>query len=255
MWNADQYLKFSSHRDRPFFDLIGQIPSTFQPQHIADLGCGTGHLTAALLERFSTAQIIGIENSPSMLDQAVQHQQARLEFINADLRTWQPAKKLDLIVSNAALQWVSDHQNLLPQLVDLLEPNGVLAVQMPANFDAPSHTILHNLILEYKAHLPQMLLEPRHSHSADWYIQMLNELGLTVNAWETTYMQVLHGKNPVLEWVKGTALRPVLTALEPSLQPAFLQQYQEKLLEAYPKQSFGTLFPFRRLFFIAQKQV
>lgn len=252
MWNPDQYLKFSSHRDRPFFDLITQIPKTLEPKRIADLGCGTGHLTATLLEKFKTAQVIGVDSSEQMLEQANQHRQARLEFIKADLQIWQPEDKIDLIVSNAALQWVNDHPALMPRLVGLLEPNGVLAIQMPANFDAPSHTLLHQLILEYKNHLPETLLEPRHSHNAAWYVQIFSQLGLHVHAWETTYMQVLQGVNPILEWVKGTALRPVLTALEPSLQPEFLEKYQEKLIKAYPEQSFGTLFPFKRLFVIAQ---
>jgi trans-aconitate 2-methyltransferase len=254
MWNPSEYLKFSNHRDRPFFDLMAQV-QTDSPRAIADLGCGTGHLTATLNQRFPTAQVWGVDSSAEMLTAAQQHAQpGRLEFVQADLSSWTPMQPLELIVSNAALQWVPNHEALILHLAALLEVGGSVAIQMPANFDAPSHTLLRDLTLSarWKSQL-EGAAEPRHSMRTDWYISLLSSLGFRVNAWETTYQQILQGDNPVLEWVKGTALRPVLAKLEGNDENEFLLEYGARLLEAYPPQSFGTLLPFKRQFIVAQK--
>ncbi|NJK44025.1 MAG: methyltransferase domain-containing protein [Pleurocapsa sp. SU_196_0] len=254
MWNAAQYLQFSSERDRPFFDLLSQVPTTQHPRAVADLGCGTGHLTASLLQRFPEAQIWGLDSSDGMLESARRHAiPGRLEFVSADLREWIAPQPLEVIVSNAALQWVPDHVTLIPHLAAMLGVGGCLAVQMPANFDAPTHTILRELTSSATWNLDGAN-EPRHAQPLDWYLETLNVLGFSVNAWETTYQHVLHGENPVLEWVKGTALRPVLARLEGTQREAFLSEYGARLLEAYPTQSFGTVLPFKRAFFVASKE-
>ncbi len=250
MWNAAKYRQFSGERDRPFFDLIAQVPLE-QTATIADLGCGDGHLTAALLERAPNARIWGVDSSREMLQNAVTRP-GRLEFVNGDLREWNPPQRLGVIVSNAALQWVPNHAGMIAQLAALLESRGCLAVQMPANFDAPTHTILRELTSSSLWDL-QGVNEPRHAQPLGWYVETLSELGFSVDAWETSYLHLLHGQNPVLEWVKGTALRPVLAKLEGERRAAFLKTYGDRLLEAYPAQPFGTPLPFKRAFFVAIK--
>jgi trans-aconitate 2-methyltransferase len=255
MWNADQYTKFSSHRDRPFFDLMARVEAA-NPASVVDLGCGTGHLTASLLERWPEARVLGVDSSPQMLEKAVQYAvPGRLEFIEADLRAWQPKEQFDVIVTNAALQWVPDHETLIPRLARLLKDDGWLAVQMPANFDAPSHTLIREVsaLEPFKAHLNKLEGEPRTQQSILWYIETLSSLSFEVDAWTTEYQQTLHGQNPVLEWVKGTALRPVLNALPTELHDSFLSEYGARLLKAYPESAFGTVLPFKRVFFVARR--
>ncbi len=255
MWNPDQYQRYADERSRPFFDLMGRVRST-NPRTIADLGCGPGNLTVSLLERWPDARVWGVDSSREMLESArTLERPGRLEFVQADLREWVADQPLDVLVSNAALQWVPDHQRLIPHLAGLVAPNGWLAVQMPGNFDAPSHTILHDVCSNQRwaAQLAHLNNTPRTWETLSWYVDTLMRLGFCVDAWETTYLHVLHGQNPVLEWVKGTALRPVLAALEPKDQAAFLTDYGSRLLEAYPVTPHGTILPFRRVFFVAER--
>ena len=249
MWNPDQYQKFTSERDRPFFDLLARVGAQ-QPRRVADLGCGPGTLTATLLERYPQAFVTGVDSSAAMLEKA-SHEDPRLVFRLEDLRDWHPPEAQDVIVSNAALQWVPDHDTLIPRLARLVAPDGWLAVQMPANFDSPTHTILHELCAQHPK-LERLNDTPRTWQPLPWYVQTLSGLGFRVDAWETTYLHLLQGDNAVLEWVKGTALRPVLAALEPDEGTAFLHTYGERLLEAYPRAAHGTLLPFKRVFFAAQ---
>lgn len=253
MWNADQYTKFSDHRDRPFFDLMARVSHT-DPAQVVDLGCGTGHLTASLLTRWPDSRVVGVDSSPEMLEKAVKHAVSdRLKFVRADVREWNPDSSVDVIVSNAVLQWVPDHERLIPRIAAMVAPEGWLAVQMPANFDAPSHTLIRevNALEPFRAYTAE--LEPRTQQRLEWYIRTLSGLGFEVDAWTTEYQHILHGENGVLEWVKGTALRPVLKALPANLHDAFLTEYGARLLEAYPPQPFGTLLPFKRVFFVARR--
>ncbi len=254
MWNPNQYQKFASERDRPFFDLLTRVQKP-NARTVADLGCGTGSLTAMLAQKFPNATIIGVDSSAQMLEKSAGFQNPKLEFVLADLSSWQPKKPLDVIVSNAALQWLEDHETLIPNLAALLEPDGILAVQMPINFEQPSHTILRDLTdsESWKPHLRAFSSTLRAPKPAVWYVELLSSLGFTVDAWETTYHHVLQGENAVLEWVKGTALRPVLKALEPERQASFLEELGAQYLEVYPTQAFGTMFAFNRLFFVARR--
>jgi trans-aconitate 2-methyltransferase len=254
MWNPNQYLKFSSERDRPFFDLLARA-NLESAKHIADLGCGTGHLTATLLNKFPDSYVVGVDSSAQMLQNAASFANSRLEFERADIATWQPKTKPDAIVSNAALQWLEGHETLIPRLAAMLNPGGILAVQMPVNFQQPSHTILRDLVSSehWKPQLANDSSQLRAPESAAWYVETLSNLGFAVDAWETTYQHILQGENPVLEWVKGTALRPVLKALEPPLRATFLEELGARYRQAYPQKSFGTLFEFNRLFFVAKK--
>jgi trans-aconitate 2-methyltransferase len=255
MWNPDQYQRFSEHRSRPFFDLIARINAP-QAKRIADLGCGPGNLTAHLSQRWGGSTVTGVDNSPTMLEKAKPMTRMwQLEFELADLATWQPKQPQHVIVSNAALQWVPNHETLIPHLVSLLEPDGWLAVQMPNNFDQDSHLIINQICSSprWAAQLEQSQSTLRQPRKLEWYIAILSSLGFQVDAWETNYQHILPGENAVLEWVKGTALRPMLAVLEPEDQSEFLEECRTQLLDAYPQESFGTLLPFKRLFFVAHK--
>jgi trans-aconitate 2-methyltransferase len=255
MWNPAQYHRYSSERGRPFFDLLAQVHLD-APHMIADLGCGSGELTAAMLERWPEAHVHGIDSSPEMIDEARQHEQpGRLSFELADLATWRPPDRLDLLISNATFQWVPDHASLLPRLVEMVAPGGVFAFQVPGNFTAPSHTILAELRTDprWNRDAGKGAVRTLAVQAPEWYLEFLTDLGMEAEAWETTYMHVLHGENAVLEWVKGTALRPVLAALNAQGQQEFLAEYGARLNDAYPPKSFGTVFPFRRIFVVAKK--
>jgi trans-aconitate 2-methyltransferase len=254
MWNPDQYQRFSEHRSRPFFDLIARIDAP-RAKRIADLGCGPGNLTAALSQRWSESTVTGVDNSVEMLKKAKALSSPNLEFELADLTTWQPRETQHVIVSNAALQWVPNHETLIPRLTSLLETDGWLAVQMPDNFDQASHLIINQICSSprWAAQLGQSESTLRQPQKPEWYIAILSSLGFQVDAWETNYQHILPGKNAVLEWVKGTALRPMLAVLETDDQSEFLEECRIQLLEAYPPQDFGTLLPFKRVFFVAHK--
>jgi trans-aconitate 2-methyltransferase len=254
MWSPEQYHRYRGERSRPFFDLLAQV-DLVAPRTIVDLGCGTGELTATLLERWPEASVLGIDSSKEMIDVAATHREPdRLEFALGDLATWEPSAPVDLLFSNAAFQWVGNHEQLIPRLVDLVAPGGVLAFQVPANFTAPSHTILYELLSS-----PRWVKKLGHGNGSasimepSWYVEILTSLGMKVSAWETVYHQILQGENAVLEWVKGTALRPVLAALDESEKIEFLEEYAGRLRAAYPQRAFGTLFPFRRLFVVGRK--
>jgi len=253
-WDPQQYQRFSSERSRPFFDLLAQVPDD-SVRSVADLGCGPGELTRTLLARWPEAAILGVDNSPDMLAAAAQLPvHSRLHFVEADLATWQPNQPLDRIVSNAALQWVPDHSKLLRHLVSLLAPHGVLAVQVPRNFDEPAHRLLAEIIRQEPwASLIGSWHERFFVETPAWYIDTLHRLGLDVNLWETIYYHILTGPDAVLEWMKGSGLRPVLTRLSQDQHEQFLSVYGARLRAAYPMSSAGTFYPFRRLFFVARR--
>lgn len=247
MWDAGQYEKFRAERTRPFFDLLSRIPDRSY-QSIIDLGCGTGDLTAAIADHWPEARVIGVDNSDEMLQAAGEHANPGvLDFVKDDIATWKPAQPVDLIVANAAFQWVPDHEALLARMAAGLGPKGVLAVQMPANFQSPSHLLLQETVAG-RVPLRHDIVLP-----AGKYVEILHGLGFHADAWETVYQHVLHGKDAVLEWVKGTALRPVLKKLDGAERDEFLAAYAAKLCEAYPETPSGTLFPFRRVFFVAAR--
>ncbi|MFD9881494.1 trans-aconitate 2-methyltransferase [Streptomyces alboflavus] len=267
-WDPDQYLRHSGHRARPFLDLLARVPrlpaaDDGRPPRIADLGCGPGNVTVLLAERWPDAHITGYDNSPQMLQQAAALAGptaggGRLEFEAADAGAWAPAPgTYDLILSNATLQWVPGHADRFPDWVAALRPGGVLAVQMPANFQAPSHTLMRELCASgrWRERLGGVLRHADAVLEPGAYLELLAGLGCEADVWESTYQQLLGGDDPVLDWVKGTGLRPVLTALadDPSARDAFLGEYRDLLRVAYPAGAHGTVFPFRRLFAVARK--
>src|SRR5262245_1389587 len=185
-WDPAQYAKYGDERSRPFFDLLARVPD-LQPSLIVDLGCGTAELTQSLADRWPRARVIGVDNSAEMLASA---KGARVERVEGDLATWRPPAPADLVYSNAAIQWVGDHDALMAHLVAMLAPRGVLAVQMPANYDSPSHTVLRDLAAERKIDR----WRPTAVQPLEWYVRRLWSLGCTVDAWETTYVHVLAGE-------------------------------------------------------------
>ena len=253
MWDASQYLKFADERARPFFDLMARVQCE-QPQFIADLGCGPGHLSRMLVERWPDARVVGVDNSEAMLEQTPQPSN-RLEFVLADLATWAPGSSIDLIVSNAALQWVPNHEALFDHLTGLLSPSGTLAVQIPYHFNNPAHLEIESAknSSRWRVKLSDVGLTQQSVHPLRWYVERLLELGFTVDAWETTYLHVLTGTNPVLEWFKGSALRPLLDKLDAWERDEFLDDIGARFRAAYPERNGVTLLPFPRLFFVATR--
>lgn len=254
VWDPDQYSLYSDERGRPFGDLVRRIGAS-SPSYVVDLGCGTGALTAMLLERWPQARVLGIDSSPQMLDVAARHAlPPQLTFRLDDVTTWRPHRPVDVVVSNAVLHWIPDHLDLLPRLVETLAPQGWLAFGVPGNFDSPTHTLLSELCRSprWRDALGSVPGRPG-SFDPNVYLDRLAALGCVVDAWETTYLHVLTGDDPVLEWVRGTALRPVLDALGPHEAARFEAEYAALLREAYPAKPYGTVLPFRRIFVVAHR--
>ncbi|MDQ8708288.1 trans-aconitate 2-methyltransferase [Streptomyces sp. LHD-70] len=267
-WDPQQYLRHSSHRTRPFHDLLARIPELPTPgpdvpPRIADLGCGPGNVTALLADRWPTAHITGFDSSPEMLAKAAELAGptpggGHLDFQPADAAHWIPEGTYDLIVSNAALQWVPNHPESFPVWIDSLRPGGTFAFQVPGNFTSPSHALLGELCdaPQWRDRLGTHGRRFVHILDPADYLTRLTDLGCEADAWETTYSQLLQGEDPVLDWVKGTALRPVLTELadDPDAAADFLAEYRDQLRKAYPPGPHGTVFPFRRIFALAHKR-
>ena len=256
IWNPRQYRAYSSERARPFFELLARV-DVESPVHVVDLGCGPGERTADLAARWPGATIEGIDGSEQMIAEARAmprtHGDGELRFSVGDLAEWTPDRPMDVIFSSAALQWVPEHRRLLPRWVEALAPGGRLAFGMPGNFEGPSHTLLRELC-ESPRWGDRLGAVNRHNVVDDPvdYFEQLSDLGCAVDAWETTYVQVLQGADPVLEWMKGTALRPALDVLtEESERAEFLAELAALLREAYPAGPHGTVFPFRRVFVVA----
>ncbi len=252
-WDPSQYLRFSAQRSRPFFELMARVAAE-RPSLVVDLGCGPGTLTATLAERWPAARVIGVDSSAEMVRAAEERAlRGRLDFVQADIRSYAPDAPVDVLVSNAALHWVPEHLELLPRLAGFLAPGGWLAFQVPANFAEPSHAELDALVGSERWRDKLGGLERPGSHDAEDYLDALARAGLAVDVWETRYMQLLRGDDPVLEWMKGTALRPVLSRLDESEGQLFVEQFAERLRRAYPAQSYGTLLPYRRVFAVAHR--
>jgi trans-aconitate 2-methyltransferase len=261
-WDPAQYLKFAGPRLRPALDLLQRIDAE-APATVYDLGAGAGNVTRLIAARWPDARIVGIDSSAEMLAKAAAEPPERpatagrpgatIEWRQADLGSWRPDRPADVIYSNAALHWLPEHPRLLASLVGALAPNGVLAVQMPRNFGAPSHTSITDTALEgpWRPVL-EPLLNPSPVSPPEFYYDLLAPLAKSLDIWETEYLQVLEGANPVKEWTKGTWLGPLLGALDEPERSRFEAAYGERVAAAYPPRGDGkTLFPFRRMFLIA----
>ncbi|MCW2809551.1 MAG: Trans-aconitate 2-methyltransferase [Friedmanniella sp.] len=251
VWDPSTYLEFADDRGRPFADLLARVAAE-EPTTVVDLGCGPGQLTATLARRWPRADVLGLDSAPEMVARAQAYGGERLAFAVADLRTWAPARPVDVLLSNAALQWVPDHRALLPRLLAAVAPGGWFAFQVPGNFAEPSHTLLHELA-DRPAYAPYTrgVEQPAAAGPAD-YLSDLVGLGCTVDAWETTYLHQLDGPDPVFRWVSGTGARPVLQALPEGLREELAAAYRVRLREAYPAVDGCTVLPFRRVFVVAR---
>jgi trans-aconitate 2-methyltransferase len=252
-WDPAQYEKFKAERTRPFFDLLAQLQD-ISPKTVVDLGCGTGEMTAELAKKWPDAQVLGIDNSPEMIAKSAPYVSGRLRFEVCEIEDWSPKQPVDLLFSNAAFHWLRDHEQQIRRLAGFVAPGGAFAFQAPNQFREPSHTVIHEVrnTSEWKPLIGSeasdgSLAEPQ------WYLETLRELGFQSRVWETIYYQILQGEDAVLEWVKGTALRPLLAKLNHEQQQRFLKQCAEKLRKAYPKGKGGTLFPYRRMFVVAKR--
>ncbi|MFN0162460.1 MAG: methyltransferase domain-containing protein [Burkholderiales bacterium] len=249
-WNPEQYLKFEEPRLRPAVDLLGRIGLT-APRTVYDLGCGTGNVTRLIAARWPQAAITGVDDSGAMLAQAAKNLPS-LRWVEQSLAQWSAGTPADLVYSNAALHWLAHHERLFARLVGQLAPGGVLAVQMPRNFDAPSHTAIAQTVAAgpWRERLSP-LVKPAPVAPPQSYYAWLKPLAANLDIWETEYLQVLTGPDAVKEWTKGTWLKQFLDALEPAAAADFEAAYAERVRAAYPMRADGrTLFPFRRLFIV-----
>jgi trans-aconitate 2-methyltransferase len=253
-WDPQQYERFKTYRDRPALDLMVQIPSDLQPREIWDIGCGTGEHAALLALRHPGAHTHGLDSSGQMLAVA-RARPGRVQWVQADIAAFDPPIAPDLIFTNAALQWLPDHAAMFPRLVGALAPGGVFACQMPMTFEESWHVHLRAVAAEGPwaeriggVRNVQPLATPAQYHG---WLSPLAE----VDIWSTTYLHVLEGDDPVVEWMNGTGLRPYLQGLESDAErEAFLAAYRAKVDADFPKEADGsTLFPFPRLFIVARR--
>ncbi|HKC29762.1 MAG TPA: trans-aconitate 2-methyltransferase [Jatrophihabitans sp.] len=252
LWDPAVYGEFAAERGRAFDDLTARIGAT-QPRHVVDLGCGPGDLTASLASRWPRAEVEGIDSSPEMISSAPSGD--RLSFRIGDVQSWTPPADVDVIVSNATLQWVPTHRDLLGEWAAALPSGGWLAFQVPGNFGSFSHTLLQSLAQSrrWASALTGILPADDVVGTPSEYAGLLGAAGLVPDVWETTYVHVLSGPDPVLRWMRGTALRPVMAALRPEVYGLFEQEFAAELRMAYPSTERGTLFPFRRIFAVGYR--
>lgn len=256
-WDPDRYLSYADERGRPFVELIARIEAE-SPASVVDLGCGAGNLTRLLVDRWPGAEVVGIDSSVEMVERAdrVPGVAARLGSIEDWARpsVSDGAAPADVVVTNAALQWVPGHLDLLPDLVARVSEGGWFALQVPGNMGEPSHTIRDSLAAEPEfAPFTDGVATPS-SHDAATYLRALQACGCEVDAWETTYLHVLHGEDPVFTWVSGTGARPTLLALPATLRPRFEEEFRRRLRAAYPDEGHGVVLPFRRVFAVARRR-
>ncbi|MFH1806265.1 MAG: methyltransferase domain-containing protein [Pseudomonadota bacterium] len=260
-WDPARYSLFGDERRRPAVDLIARLPKPddgFAPDHIVDLGCGPGDVTALLAGAFATAghtpTITGIDTSPDMMAIARTRPES-ITWQQDDIATWQSPVPLDLIFSNAALNWVPDHAALIPHLTGQLRPGGLIAIQIPNNFLAPSHNMIGSAGKEWQDAVAEAQKHSRIMRPGD-YFEALSVDCDAIDLWQTQYCHLLRGEDPVFDWVHSTTLRPVLAALpDDAAREIFCGRYKALMKQAYPPRPDGvTLFPFNRLFMIARKR-
>ncbi len=253
-WSAKQYSKFESERNRPVLDLLAHIP-TLTIKTAVDIGCGPGNSTELLCAKYPAAHVTGMDSSADMIE-AARKRMPDISFEIADISTWEEKGPFDIIFANAALQWVPDHDGLLPALISKLSHGGSLAVQMPDNFEEPSHRLMRETatLVPWKDKLKasSKLVDRQ---TVDWYYQKLRGIVSRLDIWRTTYYHPFAGgPDAIVEWFKGTGLQPFLNPLEANERPEFINMYRDAVSRAYPVYPDGTvLLPFPRLFIIAMR--
>jgi len=250
-WDAGQYLRFAHERTQPALDLVARVDLS-APRRIVDLGCGPGNSTAILKARWPEAEVTGLDSDADMLA-AARRDHPGIKFSAADIADWRPEQPYDLVFSNAALQWVGDHERLLPRLRDAVAPGGFLAVQMPRNHDFQTHALMRQVAAEGPwAERVAGARAPSPVQPPEFYYDRLAPHSARFTIWETNYIQIMDGPDAIVSWLMGTGLRPFLDRLTPGEQPIFLDRYQALLAAAFPARADGkVLLPYPRLFFIA----
>ena len=260
-WDPRQYAVFAGHRGRPFADLLARVDAD-DPRLVVDLGCGSGELTLGLAQRWPNARVVGVDSSPDMLARARELDvDGHVEWVEAAAEDWDPTESggsVDVLVTNATLQWVPSHLRLIPSWVAALAPGGTFAMQVPSNFDAPSHRLMREVAARHARadDLRPGLARAQAVAQPQTYAALLLDLTPDVDVWQTTYEHVLaaepDGPHPVLEWVRGTGLRPVLGVLDEKERDDFVADYEKELEAAYPRKAYGVIFPFTRTFAVAR---
>jgi trans-aconitate 2-methyltransferase len=253
-WSAGQYLRFEDERTRPVRDLLAGVPSR-NPEQAIDLGCGPGNSTEVLREQFPNASIRGLDSSTAMIE-AARGRLPDVPFEVADIQSWQPSERYDVILANAVVQWLPGHETLLPRLVSVLRQGGSLAIQMPDNLDQPSHMLMRDVARDPRwVDREQSALADRTTLGEPaWYYALLRADAQRVDVWRTVYYHPLGGVDAVVEWFKGSALRPYLAPLSEAERADFLDRYRAGLSGAYGTQPDGMLLlPFPRLFVVATR--
>jgi trans-aconitate 2-methyltransferase len=251
-WDPGRYLRFADDRARPFVDLVARVP-TRRPAVVVDLGCGPGTLTTRLAERWPDAVVVGVDSSADMIAAAQGRSSGRVRFEHGDARTWEPDEPVGVVVANALLHWVPDQLGTIARIAGWLAPDGAVAVQVPGNGGAPSHRLTAEVCESQRwrdrlsGALADTDTDPR------GYLDTLLAAGLRADVWESTYLHLLHGEDPVLRWLEGTTLRPVLAWLDEPAQRAFRAELGECLRAAYPAGQHGVVFPFRRVFAVGHR--
>jgi trans-aconitate 2-methyltransferase len=255
-WDPLQYSRFEGQRDRAAHDLLARLPDDLAPAEVWDLGCGAGQHAAWMKRRWPGARVHGLDSSPAMLEQA-KARAGDIDWRLGDIADWAPERPADLILANASLHWLPDHAALLDRLTAALTPGGVIAVQMPMAHETRHHRLMREVAADgpWAAALAGVgtvapLLAP------EAYYSVLAERCDAVDVWSTTYLQALSGPDAVLEWMKGTALRPYLAALaDEVMRRAYLDALGGRLSAAFPRRPDGvTLMPFPRLFLVARRR-
>jgi trans-aconitate 2-methyltransferase len=252
-WSAKQYVAFEEERTRPVRDLLAALPP-IDAHSAIDLGCGPGNSTEVLAACYPQATVSGIDSSSDMIE-AARRRLPHVSFAVADLQTWKDAGPFDVILANAVLQWVDEHESLLPRLAERLAPGGALAVQMPDNLEEPAHRLMREVARAgpWADKLEGSSAARAPLQSAAWYYELLRPLCSKVDLWRTTYCHFLQGgAEAVVEWFKGSGLRPFLEPLSAAERAAFLERYTAAIAKAYPKVADGSvLLPFPRVFLTA----
>jgi trans-aconitate 2-methyltransferase len=254
-WDSEQYLRFADARTLPAIDLLSRIIRLAAPRRVVDLGCGPGNSTALLKARWPEAAVTGVDSSAELLATA-RRDHPGIDFVAGDIATWTAPEPVDLVFANASLQWVCDHETLLPHLFGQVAPGGVFAVQMPRNHDFATHRLMRQVAAEgeWRDRLAGAR-EPSPVKPPEFYYDLLAPRSTGFTIWETNYTQVMDGVAAIIAWLHGTGLRPFLARLAAAEQTAFLDRYAGLLADAYPEQADGKiLLPYPRLFFIAAAQ-
>ncbi|HKB91711.1 MAG TPA: trans-aconitate 2-methyltransferase [Opitutaceae bacterium] len=254
VWDPKLYLKFGGERTQPAIDLLSRI-QLGEPAHIVDLGCGPGNSTELLRQRWPNADIAGVDNSPSMIEAARKSRPSGV-WLEGEIASWKPSAPCDLVFSNAALHWLPNHATLFPALMQDVALGGVLAVQMPAHFESPVHAAIIEIAEQspWRSRMASAQSAIRVERPG-FYYDSLQPFVRRIEIWETLYNHVMNGPEAILEWIRGTGLRPFLEALKDDEERReFTDRYLKKLTATYPRQCDGkVLFPFRRLFILAHR--